>query len=102
MFRGVAQFGGALCSGRRGRKFESCHLDQREISRNNFLCVFISFYDVSWHCAQKLSLFAGVAELADALDLGSSGNAVQVQVLSPVPLWVVIRDLRFLITTFNI
>ena len=26
---------------------------------------------------------AGVAELADALDLGSSGNTVQVQVLSP-------------------
>ena len=26
-----------------------------------------------------------MAELADALDLGSSGNTVQVQVLSPVP-----------------
>ena len=26
--RGVAQFGRALRSGRRGRKFESCHLDQ--------------------------------------------------------------------------
>lgn len=25
--RGVAQFGRALRSGRRGRKFESCHLD---------------------------------------------------------------------------
>ena len=31
------------------------------------------------------NLFAGVAELADALDLGSSGNTVQVQVLSPAP-----------------
>ena len=29
--------------------------------------------------------FAGVAELADALDLGSSGLPVQVQVLSPAP-----------------
>ena len=26
-FRGVAQFGSALRSGRRGRRFESCHLD---------------------------------------------------------------------------
>ena len=32
-----------------------------------------------------LSKYAGVAELADALDLGSSGNPVQVQVLSPAP-----------------
>ena len=31
-------------------------------------------------------LNAGVAELADALDLGSSGKTVQVQVLSPAPL----------------
>ncbi len=29
IFRGVAQFGRALRSGRRGRKFESCHSDQR-------------------------------------------------------------------------
>ena len=27
--RGVAQFGGALRSGRRGRRFKSCHLDQK-------------------------------------------------------------------------
>ena len=26
--RGVAQFGRALRSGRRGRRFKSCHLDQ--------------------------------------------------------------------------
>ncbi len=33
-----------------------------------------------------LPFFAGVAELADALDSGSSeGNFVQVQVLSPAP-----------------
>ena len=31
-------------------------------------------------------MYAGVAELADALDLGSSGITVQVQVLSPVPI----------------
>ena len=29
--------------------------------------------------------YAGVAELADAQDLGSCGNTVQVQVLSPAP-----------------
>ncbi len=28
--RGVAQFGRALRSGRRGRRFKSCHLDQKE------------------------------------------------------------------------
>jgi hypothetical protein len=32
-------------------------------------------------------LYAGVAELADAIDLGSIGNTVQVQVLSPAPYW---------------
>lgn len=32
-----------------------------------------------------VALYAGVAELADALDLGSSGYPVQVQVLSPAP-----------------
>ncbi len=35
----------------------------------------------------KLALFAGVAELADAQDLGSCGRkAVQVQLLSPAPM----------------
>ena len=28
-YRDVAQFGSALRSGRRGRRFESCHLDQK-------------------------------------------------------------------------
>ena len=28
-FRGVAQFGSALRSGRRGRRFKSCHPDQK-------------------------------------------------------------------------
>lgn len=30
--------------------------------------------------------YAGVAELADAIDLGSIGTTVQVQVLSPAPM----------------
>ena len=40
--------------------------------------------------------YAGVAELADALDLGSSGNTVQVQVLSPAPVRVAVTDLLLL------
>ena len=32
-----------------------------------------------------LTKYAGVAELADAPDLGSGGTPVQVQVLSPAP-----------------
>ena len=31
--RGVAQFGRALRSGRRGRKFESCHLDHMKATQ---------------------------------------------------------------------
>ena len=34
--RDVAQFGRALRSGRRGRRFESCHLDQRDAGPNSF------------------------------------------------------------------
>ena len=33
----------------------------------------------------KIILFAGMVELADTLDLGSNGIAVQVQVLLPAP-----------------
>ena len=40
------------------------------------------------------AIFAGMAELADALDSGSSeGNFVKVQVLLPAPYRVFIRDL---------
>ena len=39
-----------------------------------------------------LTKYAGVAELADAPDLGSGGNPVQVQVLSPAPK----KELRFI------
>ena len=56
--RGIAQFGRVRGLGPRCRRFESCCPDQ----------------------------YADVAELADALDSGSSGReAVQVQVLSPAP-----------------
>ena len=42
----------------------------------------IDFFDFIWYNNIR---YAGVAELADALDLGSSGTPVQVQVLSPAP-----------------
>ena len=38
-YRGVAQLGRALRSGRRGRKFKSCHLDQKD-----YLMVVLIFY----------------------------------------------------------
>ena len=44
---------------------------------NNSAVLRWKMYSMHSHCP------AGVAELADALDLGSSGNPVQVQVLSP-------------------
>ena len=48
-------------------------------------------------------LLAGVSELADETDSKSViRKGVWVRVPPPVPVWVVIRDLRFLITTFNI
>ena len=57
-FRDVAQFGRALRSGRRGRRFKSCHLDQ----------------------------YAAVVELADTRDLKSlAGNSVPVQVRLAAP-----------------
>ena len=45
--------------------------------------------------AQNQTKYAGVAELADALDLGSSVTHVQVQVLSPAPYRVFITDLSY-------
>ena len=45
-------------------------------SSRGWITIFISFTN------------AGVAELADALDLGSSGFPVQVQLLSPAPIQI--------------
>lgn len=47
-------------------------------------------------------IYAGMAELADALDLGSSVIDVGVQVLFPAPLllWVVVKKVEFLGSTF--
>ena len=42
--RDVAQPGSALRSGRRGRKFESCHPDQNK--KNRYLSGFFLFYTI--------------------------------------------------------
>ena len=56
-----------------------------------------------YHQCYFFILCADMAELADAYGSGPyESNFMQVQVLLSVPMWVVIRDLRFLITTFNI
>ena len=39
-YRGVAQFGRALRSGRRGRRFKSCHLDQNRKSADENRRIF--------------------------------------------------------------
>ena len=46
-----------------------------------FSLTFIWKYDIMFY------VIAGVAELADAPDLGSGGIPVQVQVLSPAPVF---------------
>ena len=52
-YRGVAQFGRALRSGRRGRKFESCRLDDKKCGISlwescTFLCLlYLLWYSVS-------------------------------------------------------
>ena len=50
-YRGVAQFGRALRSGRRGRKFESCRLDDKKcrISFIEILHFFIFYYFFLFH-----------------------------------------------------
>ena len=45
---------------------------------------WVDIYHEKWYDIGA-TIHAGVAELADALDLGSSGLPVQVQVLSPAP-----------------
>ena len=49
-YRGVAQLGRALRSGRRSRKFESCHLDQKREEKSS------------------LFLLSGVAQLGDVCE----------------------------------
>ena len=41
MRRRVAQFGRALRSGRRGRKFESCHADKRKGLQSSLFSLFM-------------------------------------------------------------
>ncbi len=50
MFRDVAQPGSALRSGRRGRKFESCHPDTKKSadSRRLIFCLYVAGYHSAW------------------------------------------------------
>ena len=81
-YGGVAQLARALGS------YPGCHWFKSNYRYHRF-CFF--------------HLRADMAELADAYGSGPyESNFMQVQVLLSVPMWVVIRDLRFLITTFNI
>ena len=42
MRRGVAQFGSALEWGSRGRKFDSCHSDQKKLVLNNGFFLYLN------------------------------------------------------------
>ena len=47
-----------------------------------------------------MASFAGMAELADAIDLGSIGNTVQVQVLLPAPLFTALKRRKYVVSEF--
>ena len=55
-YRGVAQFGRALRSGRRGREFESRHLDHRSILWDTpiFLSLHLKYF---WFCCTEMCNF---------------------------------------------
>ena len=67
--RGVAQFGRALRSGRRGRKFKSCHLDQKK----RYQMKGISFYLV----CTRLELAAGFSEFDELKRSANLGETVR-------------------------
>ena len=52
--RGVAQFGSAFGSGPKGRRFKSCHLDQKKPEIERFPVLFLSLL----HKAPSLALFS--------------------------------------------
>ena len=54
IFRGVAQFGSAFGSGPKGRRFKSCHLDQKKPETERFPVLFLSLF----HKAPSLALFS--------------------------------------------
>ena len=54
IFRGVAQFGSAFGSGPKGRRFKSCHLDQKEPETERFPVLFCLFC----RTAPSLALFS--------------------------------------------
>ena len=62
IFRGVAQLGRALRSGRRGRKFKSCHLDhKKEIPNERYFFFYLSV-------CTRLELAAGFSEFDESCE----------------------------------
>ena len=70
IFRGVAQLGRALRSGRRGRKFKSCHLDQKK----RYQMKGVSFYLLVW---TRLELAAGFSEFDEQKRSANLGETVR-------------------------
>ena len=54
IYRGVAQFGSAFGSGPKGRRFKSCHLDQKMPESERVPVLFLSLL----HKAPSLALFS--------------------------------------------
>ena len=69
-YRGVAQFGSAFGSGPKGRRFKSCHLDQKTPETVRFPVLFL----FALHKAPSLALFScnGCATLGKGPKTGSN------------------------------
>ena len=60
-YRDVAQFGSALRSGRRGRRFESCHLDQQESHPQSWVAFLLVVMFGDEEARKCVSIFLGFA-----------------------------------------
>ncbi len=65
--RGVAQFGRALRSGRRSRRFKSCHLDHALTPRNGLTPPFLGVFVLPASDKALYTLCAGLLHLVGAV-----------------------------------
>ena len=80
----MAQFGRALRSGRRGRKFESCHLDQLQKAELRKKLVIQPFF-VTWGVLRKTGFFlkwqvkwqVGNGQFVPVVEIFRVGSVVQ-------------------------